>query len=55
MMIGGAFEPADDLRVVVDDLLDAEMLDPRGIAAQLVDVAVHPRPALRDHVEAAVA
>src|SRR5215208_378961 len=36
-------EFADDDSVVVDDLLDTEMLDARRVAAQLIDVAVHPR------------
>ena len=41
--------------VVVDDLLDAEVLDRARVGAELLDVPVHARPCRREHAIAAAA
>ena len=52
MMIGGV-EPANDLFVMVDDLLEAEALERRRVATRLFRT-LDTGPARRDGVEAAV-
>ena len=49
MMIGGASSTADDPVVVVDDGLQVEPVEERGISAERLDLALGAGPARREH------
>src|SRR6185437_10868343 len=50
---GWPVQVTDDLFVVLDNLGQSQPGDWRGVAAKLLDVALHARPASRDHAESA--
>src|SRR5436309_402601 len=47
-------EPFDDALIVLEDLLDPEVVDRRGVGSQRVDVALHAGPAARYDAKAAL-